>query len=159
MYSFNLVKTPTECAGCGTLVTSRVAGHYYQDPMCDECFQGAAPELAEEMHAMLTERSIRPLETSSRDSCANCGDSLVEMRFAGHHFDDPLCTPCLEEHAPGLAALLHLEEAVLETADRSRDLPGLLHAAETYCRIQNRLDADRPRKPRIKPQPDPLDEE
>ncbi len=147
MYSFNLVNSPRKCAACGLIVRSRLAGHWYQEPLCDPCFRLAAPTLFEEVSAMRPESSVQLLETRLHTACANCGGNLLGQRFAGHHHDDPLCTFCLEQDAPELAALLMLEEAVLEAADGGRDAPGLLKVAIAYSRRLYRLDAERPRTP------------
>lgn len=155
--SFNLVLTPEQCAaGCGTMVTSRVAGHFYQDPLCDPCFQEMAPDLVKALNALRPKCSIQPLETRLHDSCAACGGNILAQRFAGHHLGDLLCTVCFEKVDPGLAALLMLEEAALDAADARRDAPALLNIAVDYSRLQYRLDADRPLeaeplKPRRKP--------
>ncbi len=147
MYSFNLVKTPTECASCGTLVTARLAGHCYQDPMCDACFRLAAPEHFEAALRFRSEFSVRQLETRRHGTCANCGGDLVGERFAGHHFDDPLCTVCFQGHSRELAALLFLHQAALEAAAGGRDAPGLLTVAISYSRMLYHLDARRAEEP------------
>jgi len=129
------------------MVTSRLAGHYYQDPMCERCFQEAAPEHVEALLEMRPEVSVQPLETRRHDKCAECGADIFGQRYAGHHLGDPMCTVCFEKCDPGLAALLILEEGALEAADARRDAPALLDLAVDYSRLQYRLDAERPRKP------------
>ncbi len=149
MFFFKLLQTPSECASCGRLVTSRMAGHCYQDPMCDRCFRQAAPELVEESLARQPECSIQLLDTRLHDRCANCGDGLLHRRIAGHHFADPMCSHCFAEYARELSALLILDEASLEAADGGRDAPGLLTVALSYSRLLYRLDEERPRKQRV----------
>ncbi len=118
MYSFQLLKTPRECAACGTLVTTRLAGHSYQDPMCETCFRAVAPGLVKATLGLQPVASIEPLEAPSTATCANCGDRL-RARMAGHHHGDPLCVECFREHALDLAGLLQLVEGLLEAARAS----------------------------------------
>ncbi|MCP3957420.1 MAG: hypothetical protein GY719_06175 [bacterium] len=146
MYSYQLLKTPGECAaGCGTTVVKRFVGHYYSEPMCDRCFEAAAPELAEAASASRPNGSVR-LRLRSSATCANCGDHLPG-RFAGYHMADPLCVSCLREHAAELAALLLLDEAALKAADGGQHARELLDVAVNYAKVLHRLDAEHPRNP------------
>ncbi len=147
MYSYKLLVTHGECAaGCGTVVVPRLAGHYYREPMCDECFRQAAPDLAEAVQALQPIVSIQHQRGPDED-CANCGDDLLG-RVAGHHYGDALCVACFGNFAPKLAALLLLEEAAREAAGGSQDAQGLLAVAATYSRLLLQL-ADRPRAARV----------
>ncbi len=111
--------------------------------MCNPCFRLAAPDLAEAVLKLQPHCSIQRLEARRHDSCANCGDSLIDQRVATFHFADPLCTACMEQYSRELAALLILHEAALEAADGGRDAPGLLTVAINYSRMLYRLDARR----------------
>ena len=141
MFAFKLVQTPRGCASCGTLVTSRLAGHHYQDPMCDPCFREAAPELVEAALALRPESSIQRLEAGRHSRCVDCGDTIHSSRFAGQHFADPLCTACFEARSPALAALLILHEAAVEAAAGACDALELLRVAINYAQVLYRLDA------------------
>ncbi len=140
MYSFQLLKSPRGCIGCGALVTSRLAGHLYQDPMCETCFR-AVPEASELFDLTLGLRSvvsIEPLKWPSTGTfCANCGDRL-DVRVAGHHRGKPLCVACFREHAPDLAGLLLLGEKMLEVARASLSELG---SSATCARCGDHLEA------------------
>ncbi len=141
-YSYRLVAGPGKCAsGCGTLVTNRLAGHYYLQPLCDACFHDAAPELAGAIVALQPVTSVRELDASSAATCANCGD-CISGRLAGHHMGDPMCVACFREHAPVLAALLYLEEAVREAAAADRYAEQLLAGAVWYARLVDIIDPE-----------------
>ncbi len=146
MYSFNLVRASRKCAACGAAVTSRLAGHYYQDPLCDRCFEELAPELVEALLELRAQSSVERLEPGRRPICSDCGDSLLGQRFVGHVLGKPLCTLCFEKRDRGLAALLILEEAALNAAVPPRDAPAHLTVAIDYSRLQDRLDAKGRRK-------------
>ncbi len=152
MYSLQLLRTPARCAsGCGTVVKSRLAGHYFQDPMCHSCFEQAAPELAAALGLRPT--SLQLLESRLEVTCAQCGDRLEGRRIAGHHLGDPTCRACFEKRAPELTALLLLEDAAVQAAERGRDAQGLLKVAINYARRLRRRNAERRREP-LKPKAD-----
>ncbi len=141
MYSYKFVKAPTACAaGCGTIVTSRLAGHYYVDPMCDPCFRQAAPELARALSQLQPLTDLRYLEVGTARFCCNCG-SRLSGRITGYHLGDPMCIGCFRHHDPNLAVLLRLEEAVLEAAKSRRYAEDLFAVAVWYSRALDRLDA------------------
>lgn len=141
MYSYRFVEGTKKCAaGCGKIVTDRLAGHYYVDPMCDSCFRQADPELAQALSEMQALTDVRCLDVGSVAFCCNCGGRL-SGRFAGHHLGDPLCVGCLRHRDPKLAVLLRLEEAVLEAAESKRYAEDLLAIAVWYSRALDRLDA------------------
>lgn len=122
--------------------------------MCETCFRLVAPEVAEALQRQaallrLDEKIRRAVRASvlpvrSATACANCGDRLTAVRFAGHHYGDPLCFACFYPHAPEIAALLRLDEAVLKAAD-SQDSRNLLTVAVSYADLLYRLDAEHPR--------------
>ncbi len=154
MYALKPLPTPSECASCGTLVTGQLPGHYYQDPMCDRCFRQAAPEFADAVPMLAPECSIQPFDPRRHDRCADCGDSLLDRRFVGHHGEHPLCTDCFGAHFPGMAALLILHDAALEGALKGRDVSALLSVVDTYRELLDRLDAggdEQPATPRPRP--------
>ncbi len=142
MYSYKFVQTPGKCAaGCGTIVTNRLAGHYYVEPMCDRCFREADPEVARAIAGLQPSADVRVVEGCSGLACANCGDRL-SGRNVGHHKGDPLCVACLREHEPRLAALLRLEEAVLIAVRAGLCAEELLTVAVWYARALDALDAE-----------------
>ena len=99
-------------------MTTRLAGHTYQDPMCEACFRIVAPGLVEATLGLQPVASIEPLKARATASCANCGDPL-HSRMVGHHRGDPLCVDCFREHSPDLAGLLLMVEGMLEAATAS----------------------------------------
>ncbi len=151
MYSYQLLKAPRGCASCGTTVAAGLAGHHYQDPMCETCFRLVAPDVGE---AMRRERGDGRILRAARASllpvrwattCANCGDRLLAVRIAGHHYGDPLCFSCFYLHAPEVAALLRLDEAARQAAD-TLDSRNLLTVAVSYTDLLHHLDAEHPRE-------------
>ncbi len=147
MYSINLVRASRKCAGCGATVTSRLAGHHYQDPLCDRCFHELAPELEGALLELRSKSSIQRLDPRCRPICTACGDNILGQRFVGHVLGEPQCTLCFERHDRGLAALLILEEAALDAAVTPRDAPALFTVAIDYSRLQDRLDSRGGREP------------
>ncbi len=145
MYSLQQLRTPAGCASCGTVVTSRLAGHDYQDPMCYPCFEQVAPVLAKALSMQPT--SLQLLETRSGVTCAECGDHLSGRRIAGHHLGGAHCASCFGEHAPELACLLFLLEAALRAATGERQAVPLLKVAKVCYRLLRRLKTDPPRAP------------
>ncbi len=142
MYAFKLLPTPGECASCGRPVPAGMAGHYYQDPMCDACFRQAAPEVADAVPSLAPGCSIQPLDPRRHTRCADCRKSLLGCRFVGQHGEHPLCADCFGARFPEMAALLILHEAALEATAKGRDAPRLLAVAATYRQLLDHLDAD-----------------
>ena len=131
MYCYMLLENPGQCAaGCGRTVVGRLAGHYYRDPMCDSCFQEAAPEVVEAIRS-LEIVSIRLLSSDDLGTCSQCGIPLTG-RVAGHHRGDPHCLTCFRRHSRRLAGLLLLDEAAFEAA-RTGSTEDLLEVATAYC--------------------------
>ncbi len=154
MFSLKLLRSPTRCfLRCGATVPPGLVAHCYNDPICNACLHQADPELAEALGR--EPAAILLLKTRLDVTCANCGDDLSGRRMAGHHLGNPLCTGCLDPHAPEMASLLLLDEAAREAADGGRDAAALLEVAKQYARRLFRLDAEHPRAPvfrrRIKP--------
>lgn len=138
------------CAHCGTRLEVRITGRHRRAPLCVECFRQHAPDLAallcfDEQILRAARVSILPVRPAT--PCTGCGDQLTTPRFAGHHWGDPLCFACFYQHAPEIAALLHLHEAALEAA-QNRDSRNLLDAAVGYFKLLHKLDARHPREPR-----------
>ncbi len=145
MYSFKIVNRPDRCAGCGRVVTSRSAGHHYQQPMCDSCFSTTVPELAG-----ILKPTVQMLERRSGARCSKCGLRL-RGRIAGHLKGDPLCPGCFPNPSPELALLLLLSEAALEAASTADDAEALFEIAVKYAQTHYELDAEHPRNPLSKP--------
>ena len=120
--------------------------------MCDTCFRLVAPDVDEEMRRqrgdarILRAARVSVLPVRSATTCAICGDYLGAARIAGHHWGDPVCSPCFYHHAPEVAALLYLDRAALQAAD-TLDSRNLLTVAVSYRDLLHRLDAEHPRDP------------
>ncbi len=156
-YSLRLLRASTPCHLCNKIVEQGIAPHFYCDPLCHECFQQAAAELAKAMLDLQPEYSIQ-ISDDSAATCANCRREIRIQRFAAFHFNSRLCSTCLAEHTPQIAALLLLHQAAIETADGNHDTPGLLAVVLAYARLLHRLHDKKPdhlknSTPRDAPQP------
>ncbi len=142
-YSYRLVRAPKKCAaGCRTLVTQPSAGHYYLDPMCDECFTAAAPKLAGAVFAKThrsrgssAEFSYKLVEAPA-ECAAGCG-TTVSQRLAGHYYLKPLCDSCFSAEAAELAGRISALQPT--TAIRALDPRSETSCANCGDRLSDRI--------------------